>query len=230
MDRKIVDLPCMFGPLVSDWHINPLGRSAGDGVTGAGQVLYGAQPRWEATLNLAGFRRDQVLTWRAIKAQMRGRVNILRVCICDMYRTSWRSIGLHDPNEGDGIPHDDDTLHDDDTGYEQELTLVAPVTFEAGAEEIIVDAAPILDALQPGQWFSHDDWPYQVTGVFQEDGGLTRYTFEPPLRRDIPEGEEITTKATALMAFVGDMEGRLSLDMGKRGTTTINLVEWTNRP
>ncbi|MBD0416501.1 hypothetical protein [Oryzicola mucosus] len=229
MQRKIIDLPRMFGPLVSEWNINPRGRSAGEGVTGSEQVNYGVQPRWEATLNLSGFRPAQVLAWRAIKAQMRGRVNILRVPLCDMHRTTWKQLGIAAPLDP-GLPYGDGTLHSDGTGYEPENYFFAPATIEAGAEDVTFNASLFNDALKVGQWFSHNDWPYLVTGIFDEPGGLTRYTIEPPMRRDIPAGGIVKLAATALMAFSKDDEGRMSLDMGKRGVATLNLVEWVNRP
>lgn len=225
MERTVIDLPCSFTPLVSDWIINVRGKSAGDGVTGTGQVAYGAQPRWEAQLNIAGFRRDQVLAWRAIRAKMRGRLNVLRVCVCDMHRASWAELGL--TYYRDGIPHDDETLHEDDAGYAQDPVIVVVDAVEAGAEEITVDASSVNNALQPGQWFSIDDWPYQVTGMWEADDDLTTFSFEPPLRRAVPANSEITLRATALMVFVEDLEGRMPLDLGKRGTATLNLIEWT---
>lgn len=229
MQRRIIDLTCIFGPLVSDWHINVRGRSAGDGVTGAGQVIMGNQPRWEASLNLAGFTRDQVLTWRAIKASMRGRVNIVRVCVCDMYRPTFRQNGITPP-PSNGIPHSDNALHSDNAGYSQEFTVRMTETILAGATEMTVDASNAADAMTAGQFFAHNDWLYQITGIYDAGGGMTRYTFEPPLRRDIPAGDEIYSQATALMAFTEDLDGRLPLDLGKRGVASINLVEWVNRP
>jgi hypothetical protein len=229
MQRDIIDLPHNLGPKVSDWVINVLGRSAGDGVTGSGQVVLGRQPRWESTLTFSAFGRDRVLAWEAVRASLKGRVNVLRVTICDPYRATLSEVGIpaDDPPE---TPHDDDALFDDDTGYDYEPTFLALETYERGAEEITFDATSIGNALQPGQWFSHDDWPYKVTGIWQEDGGLTRIKFEPPLRRDIPESAEITLRATGIFALESDLEGRLPRQFGKSGEATVNLVEWTSRP
>lgn len=235
MERAIVDLPCgLFGPLVSDWFLNVRGRAANDGVTGAGQVIYGNQPRWEASLDLSGFRRERVLAWRAIRAKMRGRVNILRVCVCDRWRPKISELGLPAADilllQGNGIPHSDDAYFSDDTGYDQEPMVVTIGGVAAGAEFFIVNATVINDALQPGHYFSHDDWLYQVTGI---SGTATsrRYDFEPPMRRAIPAGSSINVgEAYALMAFQDDAQGRMPLQYGKHGNTQIQLLEWTNRP
>ena len=229
MQRKIINLPCcLFAPLSDDWIINVRGRAGNDGVTGTGQVVYGSEPRWETKLDLSGFGSDRVLTWRAISSQMRGRVNVLRVCVCDRHRTTWKKLGLPDPNK-DGIPHSDGAGFSDGSTYRQDLTFVAPQTWTAGLSEIEFDPAQIANALQPGQYFSHNDWLYRVTGIF-DDGAVTRYTFEPPLRRSIPAGDEVSLKATSLMVFETDLEGRMPLSMGKHGDTSISLLEWTNRP
>lgn len=234
MQRIIIDLPDIFGPLLSDPVINVRGRSAGDAVQGSGQVVYGAQPRWEMTLQLWGGRRNQVMTWDAIRAKLRGRINVLRVPMRNAYRPTLRDLGLPDADAlelscGPGGAHDDGTLFDDCTGYDIDPVLPVAAEIVAGAETMTLDAAPVGDALQPGHWFSHDDWPYKVTGIWEEDG-LTTYAFEPPLRRAIPAGAEILLNATALMALEGDLDGRMPLQLGKRGEATINLVEWTNRP
>lgn len=233
MDRNIIDLPCIFGPIVSDWVLNARGKSGGEGVTGTGQVVYGNQPRWEAALKLSGFTKERVLAWRAIRARMRGRVNVLRVCLCDLYRPTWGAIGLPagdiDLLRGNGIPHDDDAYFSDDMGYEMEPVLLTAGTLAAGAETMAFASSAITAALQSGNWFSYDDWPYQVTGVDAGDDETT-FTFEPPLRRAIPAGSEITLRPTALMVFETDLEGRMPLNLGKRGEADINLVEWVNRP
>lgn len=222
MNRTIIDLPCgMFGPLEADWFINPRGRSAGETVDGGGQVIYGVQPRWEASLTLSNFGRDRVLTWRAIRARMRGRINVLRICVCDRWRPKLT---------GESVPHSDGSYFSDGTGYGYVPTLVIPFGADAGEDEILVNATPIDDLMQPGHWFSHNDWPYQVVGL---SGTLTErtYQFEPPLRRAITAGDEIRVgEATALMAFQDDSQGRVSLALGKHGDAQINLVEWTNRP
>lgn len=230
MNREIIDLPCgLFGPLVSDWVFNVRGRAGSDSVTGNGQVVYGNAGRWEATLDLSGFGRERQLAWAAIRAKLRGRVNLLRVCVCDRWRPKYSELGLSALDialiRGDGIPHDDEAEFSDGVGYDYEPTIVLTAGATAGDETITVDATSINGALQPGHWFSIDDWLYQVTGV---DGDT--YYFEPPLRRDVDPGTEIEIEAKVIMAFQTDMEGRMPRELGKHGNTQIQLVEWTNRP
>ncbi|TDR34661.1 hypothetical protein [Aquamicrobium defluvii] len=229
MKRKIIDLPRSFAQLTNDWIINVRGKSAGEGVTGTGQVAYGAQPRWETTIDLAAIGCEGQRTWNAIQSSMRGRINVLRVPLIDLCPVDLGIPGL-DEWSISHIPHSDDTPFSDGAYYAQEPTIVMPSLLEAGAEEMTVDTSSVNHVLEPGMWFSHDDWPYRVTGMWEGEGGATTFAFEPPLRRDIPEGHEVTLQATALMVFETDLEGRMPLERGRLITASVKLLEWTSRP
>lgn len=239
MDRTIIDLPCgMFGPIVSDWILNVRGRAANDGVTGAGQVIYGNQPRWEATLDLSGFGRDRVLVWRSIRARMRGRVNVLRVCICDRWKPKYSELGLSNYDISllqNGIPHTvpgkGDVLFSSGVGYDYVPTYTMPIAVAAGSDHFHYNATSTNNALKPGQFFSVNDWPYQVVAPISGPAADRVIFFEPPLRRAIAIGDKmIIGEATGLFAFQDDMQGRMPLQLGKHGDTQIQLVEWINRP
>lgn len=234
MDRTIYDLPHnVFGPTVSEWQLDVRGRSAGDSVTGAGQVVYSNLARWTARLDFSTTRRHRVLAWRAIMAKMRGRVNILRVGVCDMYRPKLTEMGLSAADAalitGDGIPHSTGAPFSTGVGHAFEPEAPVLATAPAGSTSITVNGGPIGNALQPGQYFSIDDWLYIVTGA--ESAGTTMtVTFEPPLRRQATSANVVRTNATALMAFETDTEGRLALTQGRFGAPSLSLVEWTSRP
>lgn len=227
MKRTIIDLPRSFAQLTNDWIINVRGKSAGEGVTGNGQVAYGSQPRWETSLDLAAADCNAIWAWHAIQSRMRGRINVLRVPLVDICLVKLSVLGH-------GILgftlHDDDSPFSDGTDYSQEPTIVIPSLLEAGTQEMTIDTSSVGHLLQPGMWFSHDDWPYRVTGMWEAEGGQTLFTFEPPLRRDIPAEDEITLAATALMVFETDLEGRMPLEQGRLITTSMKLLEWTSRP
>lgn len=235
MKRRIIDLPSGLGPLASDWFINVRGQSAGDGITGNGQVVYGLQPRWEANIALAGVERRQVLIWRSILAAMRGRLNVLRVRVCDAYRPTWKELGwtqqmIDEIRRGRGVPHSDTAYFNDSTGYDHEPTVLAGYKMTRGSTHIDIWPGRINNALQPGHYFSHNDWLYMVTHKEIRPNGSYRLQIEPPLRRDIPQGTEIHLEAKALMVFETDLEGRLNLDLGRFGAANLRLIEWVNRP
>lgn len=232
MDRTIIDLPCgLFAPITRDWHLDARGRSAGDGVTGDGQVVYASRAKWVAKLDINLMRRDRVLVWGATMAKMRGRVNLLRLCLCAPYRPSAADILSAEDLAllEDGIPHSDDTYFDDDTGYDYVPTAAILGAAAAGVTTLLINGTAINNTLEPGHWFSISDWLYRVVGI-SGTGLTTAITFEPPLREPVTTSDEIVLDATAIMAFESDAEGRSSLYAGRHGTATLSLVEWTNRP
>src|SRR5690606_783120 len=80
MDRKIIELDtAYFWADVFDWQIDWRGSAGQSGITGAGQVIYGNQPRWIGRPNFKTFRKDRIRSWRAVIAQGRGRYNVFRV-------------------------------------------------------------------------------------------------------------------------------------------------------
>lgn len=231
MQRTIIDLPEGLCPLVSDWVFNVRGQSAGDGVDGSGQVRYGQQGRWEATMTLPGRRSERVRALNAFRARMRGRVNVARVRIGDAFGPTFADMDINRgafdrgvPGILSGKPFGTGTVADD-----FEPTIAATAAYPAGAETIAINTSSIHDALKEGHYLSHNDWPVIIVKV-EGSGAATVLTIEPPLRRPIPNGATIKLRATALMAFETDLEGRLALQMGKRGEAVFNLVEWVNRP
>jgi hypothetical protein len=232
MERSIIDFPCsLFGAVTRDWFIDVRGRSGGDNINGNGQVVYGSQPRWVATLDFNLIKRNRVLVWQAMMAKMRGRVNLLRICVCDPFQPTNGEIGLTASYIAEieaGIPHSDDAYFDDDAGYTQGPTL-AGVATATGATSITVNATPINDALQPGHFFSVDDWLYRVTGISGTMASRT-YEFEPPLRRAVTLVSVINLRPQVIVAFDSDAEGRAKLGSGGRvGQVSFSISEWVNR-
>lgn len=228
MERAIIDFPCtLFGAITRDWMIDVRGKAGADNVNGNGQVVYGSQPRWVATLEFNLMKRNRVLVWQALIAKMRGRVNLLRVCVCDPFQPTDVEIGFEGV-PSIGIPHSDESYFDDDVGYTQGPTLPG-VSAAIGATSITVDASPIGDALQPGHLFSINDWLYRVTGISGTESARV-YEFEPPLRRAMLATDTIDLRPHVIVAFDGDAEGRAKLGAaGRNGTASLSITEWVNR-
>lgn len=222
MDRDVIEFPArLFVRTSFAWDIDVRGRAANPGITGSGQVIYGNQPRWVADLEYVT-RKDQGLAWRSTMDRLRGRINVLRVPVCDLLRLSAAAIGS---TTGE-IPHDDDTLFDDDTGYVNGMTAPILVAASAGDTTLSFDAGYFGDAFSGGHMFSINDWLYRATMV-EGEGEEAVVTFEPPLRRAVVVGDEIDLNATALMALGDDRGGALSHRVAKRGSASLSLVEWT---
>lgn len=228
MERTIIDFPGqLFGAITRDWIIDVRGKAGSENVNGNGQVVYGTQPRWEATLEFNLMKRDRVLVWQAIVAKMRGRVNLLRIGVCDPYQPSVAELG-YEADPADGITHSDETYFSDDIGYSQGPTIPG-VAAAIGATSITLDATPIGDALQPGHMFSVNDWLYRVTGISGTSAART-YEFEPPLRRAMLATDTIDLRPRVIVAFVSDKEARAKFgSAGRNGSVAMSVVEWVNR-
>lgn len=232
MERSVIDFPCsLFGAIARDWIIDVRGRGGSETVAGNGQVVYGSQPRWVATLDFNLIGRSRILAWQAITAKMRGRVNLLRICACDPFQPTFSEMGLSAAQVAEtntDIPHSDDSLFDDDSGYSQGPTLPG-VSAARGASSITVNATTINDALQPGHMFSVNDYLYRVTGISGTMAART-YAFEPPLRVAMLATDVIDLRPHVIVAFDSDMEARARLGSGgKVGTASIAVTEWVNR-
>lgn len=230
MERQIIDVPTsLLGYEAFDWEINVRGRSAGESVTGAGQVVYGVRPRWEANAEFTLLKPSQILVWRAILSRLRGRVNILRMRVNDPLRPSQSATGLAaDDIQAGQVPHSDDTLFDDDTGYAVEATAPVSAAASPGVTSITVNADHISDALQPGHFFSINDWLYRVTGISGSSAARV-YDIEPPLRADVAEGDSVRPDARTLVVFEADMQSTPAMERIPVSTIKLRLLEHVNR-
>jgi hypothetical protein len=227
MQRSIIDLPCgVLGAVVRNWHLDVRGRAASDSVDGSGQVVYGVQPRWMAELTIPVAGRERVLSFRALAAQLRGRVNLLRVCLCDPYAPTIRAMS---GTAHDGLPYSDGTLHSDGTGFETVPVIALTAPLAEGVETIAFDATTVAGLVTAGQYVSIDDWLYMIRSL-EGEGADSIMTIEPPLRRAALAGDEIRLKAQSIMALTSDAETQLSLaSAGRMGEAKLQLVEWLNR-
>ena len=134
--------------------------------------------------------RAETLYWRAINAGMRGGVIAVDVLFCDR---------LHQPVlDAIRVPHSDDTPFSDDSLYRSagaECQVVAAVNGQAGGlRATIIDVRLTSErALIGGERFSyhHPDWGWraaEIESVEDRGGGVSRLTFQPPIRGGIAAG------------------------------------------
>ncbi|MHA6731746.1 hypothetical protein [Devosia sp. A369] len=224
MDRKIIELDTAYFWATSfDWQIDWRGSAGQAGVTGAGQVVFGNQPRWAARLDFATFRRDKIRSWRGVIAQARGRYNAFRVKMNDPLRPTWQELGS--AYKGGLIPHSDGSTFSDGSGYAQGVTAPILGTAAAGATSLQINADYLGNFISSGHIFSINDWPYQATGIEGQGENAVLY-FETPLRRPVTSDDEINLNATCLATLEGDLEGASRVEPADRASPRLALVEW----
>lgn len=224
MDRKVIEFDAAhFFATSFNWHIDWRGKGGEAGVSGAGQVVFGNQPRWVSQLDFATFRKDQIRSWRGVVAQLRGRYNVLRVKMRDPLRPTWQDIGS--TYSGRAIPHSDGAFFSDGSGYAQGMTAPILEAAAKGATSIRINADYLGNFISSGHIFSINDWPYEAVGIEGQGESAVLY-FETPLRRAVTEEDEINLDATCLAALEGDLEGVSRIEPGIIASPKLSLVEW----
>lgn len=224
MDRKIIELDTRhFWATSFDWQIDWRGNAGQAGITGAGQVVFGNQPRWIGRPDFGTFRKDRIRSWRGVIAQARGRYNVFRVKMYDPVRPTWKDMGS--PFNGQPIPHSDGSYFSDGSGYAQGMTAPILETALAGATSIRIDGDYLGNFISSGHIFSINDWPYQATGIEGQGENAVLY-FETPLRRAATPDDEINLNATCLAALEGDLEGAARIEPALVTRMKLALVEW----
>jgi len=213
-------------PILENYAASP-GRSIGGQermiVTDAGYWRY-------------GFRVDlrtpmQILSWRGILALSEGRVNAIRVPICD---------GLFDPSAQAGIRssliramragsngYSDGSLHSDGSGFAMSITLgTVAATRGPGMTSIRVTMAAGL-VPQPGHHFSDGDRLYRVKSATLVSGTTYDLGFLPRLRQTIAAGQEVKfDKLHCLMQIADDGFMRTDLRTLRYGEINIEFTEY----
>ena len=200
-------------------------RSGGVALNGAEQILSPLSSRWRYVISVPANNKARVRALRTVKSKLKGRLNLLRLRVCDQYRINFRDIGLVPTPTG--TPHSDETLFDDDVGYSIGMPP-APVVADgaAGTTVVVIDAAIYAAAMTAGVFFSINDRLYQVDD-WELNDAETEITMQisPPLREAIVVGDEVNFDATCLWQLAADEEGSLNLQIGRFGTVTMSLVE-----
>lgn len=224
MTRKIIELDTgYFWATSFDWQIDWRGMAGQAGVTGAGQVVFGNQPRWIGRPDFKTFRRDKIRSWRGVIAQARGRYNAFRVKMRDPLRPTWQEMGA--AYAGGPIPHSDGTTFSDGSSYAQGITAPILATAAAGATSLQINGDYFGNFISAGHIFSINDWPYQATGI-EGQGENAVLHFETPLRKAVSPDDEINLDATCIATLEGDLEGASRVELADIASVKLSLVEW----
>ena len=191
--------PCQFNFEAQDIRVDGSTISGGTSLSGFEDVIRtdgGGFWRADFTGSDFGDRDDngraETLAWRALNAGMQGGAVAVDVEFCDR---------LHQPvYDAVRVPHSDGTPFSDDSLYRSagaECTVASVINGQAGGLR-----ATILDirltserALLGGERFSYEGrngWGMRAAEIYSlEDrgGGVTRITFQPPIRGGIAAGD-----------------------------------------
>lgn len=206
---EIIQMPYQIMRAINcDWDIDWRSQSSGEGTDGVEQIFLNPFPRWIGSPSLALYG-DLVKDWRAVRAKLRGRVNVLRVPLVDY----------------DDLPdaYGTDSRAINGTGLGDGPTVSVVSVAGAGANSVVVSRGlyPIL----VGSFISIKDWPYAVVDV-EQGSNAQRVYIEMPLRRAVAQDDVVNLRAHGLFKATEDAMGLINV--GANGFTQVDLTlrEW----
>lgn len=225
----IVDFPIL--PLTdrSDPRLISANRSGGMSINGFEQIVSPLSERWRWSVSVSITRPHHARGLRMFLTKARGRLNYVRVRVCDLYRTYRSEMGATPHHvDGQSLPHSDDAYFSDGAGYRYATgTTLLTAAASAGASSLVIDPGfvPI-----PGTLFSINDWLYVITDVddpvdLDNPGTERTIHFRPGLREAAAIEDELNFDAVCLWQLATDEEGQATLSGGRRGVATLNFVE-----
>lgn len=207
-------------------------RSGGQSVTGIEQIVASSFEQWQARVTVKIHKPSQVLTYRAMMAQKKGRASEWIVPACSGFER------LGTPAAGGfypviGVPTvDRSTLGDlspfaDDGEVGTSLVLGTVATGASPqSTSLSVHMSSSGQAPLPGQYFTSKDRLYEIGTVTNTGTDQYTLTFSPPLRVLVVAGDTIDfSRPHCLMRLKTDAEGMLDLDMLRFASVSLEFVE-----
>lgn len=193
--------PCAFGFQNQDVRVGDNTLSGGKSLSGYEDVIRtDGGGYWLADYTNSRFggrteeRLNKTLAWRALNSGMLGGSVAINVDFCDRLHQPVGDLAL--------VPHSDGTPFSDDTLYQSpgaQCSVVAVVNGQAGGSRStvmdirLVSQRPLL-AGERASYEGRNGWGYRALSIYNvEDrgSGVTRITFEPPIRGGIAAGDTL---------------------------------------
>ncbi|QDC11282.1 hypothetical protein FHY55_19485 [Oceanicola sp. D3] len=227
MQRDIITVPrSLMLALDMTWDIDWRQQSNSASLADVSQTVVNAFPRWVGTPSLR-LRREQILTWRALRAEAQGMKNLYRLDIVDPLGFDALEFGVQ---ASVGIPHSTGPLFSTGMGYAAVAVCLNVGAASQGATTLRIDVSPVGGrAPKQGQILSHADWPFLVTSVVDAGTDLYDVTIRMPLRAAIPDGAEIHMQAQGLFEIVEPQMGVLNYGRNHIALPSFSFREVLNR-
>lgn len=231
---EIIDIP---QSLIGSWKsqnvwIDSPSTSAGSGQDGRSQIVFSEQRRWSGEITFVTLVGQKIMAARAIGSRLRGRVNILRLPVCNAgtprflgdVEAYYRSLGVSAEDIAAGSLTFSDSARFSDGSCFALPDYAEPTVVSAalvGASEIRLSGY-LGRNMTIGARFSIDDFLYEVA---EKNGDQIK--FNPPLRQAASAGAAVQVSRPFIkVRLATDADWRLFVDYGKLGKPmTVNVVE-----
>lgn len=233
---NIIDLPDSLKLSNQNFWLFGESSSTGRGLNGREQMMFTENRTWSGRLDFSPAQADRILTHRGVGTFLNGRLNLLRVKVCNIgalrYLGSdvdfYNSIGVSDAAIAAGsLPHSDGARYSDGSGYALPDTgePVVVGSHTTGATSIRLDGF-LGRHIRLYTRFSINDFLYEVMG--NVDGQVT---FTPPLREAVADGTVAKVSyPTVLVRLEEDRGWKPFTQYGRLNSAmTVNVVEAFDR-
>lgn len=216
--RTIINVPRPLMQVTQvDWDIDWGGQSAGGDMGGGDQHVVNAFPRFVGRPAFR-FQGEALARWRALRSQVRGRVNAMRLRMIDPL--SYEVLGA--------TSETDFARWLAGTYTEPRPRVLAVGAVSAGAAQIVVDETGLTDGpVRVGAYMSYNDWPFIVQG--RSGSGASVTLDVDMLRTAIPDGGLIDVYARGIFLFDDPMAGAAAYGRVPRSTFDLSVSEWITR-
>lgn len=221
---SIIDFPATLTPQAATVQDVRQSRSGGRSVSGAEQIVETDAGYWRMSLVFDIRRTTKIVLWRALRAKLRGRANILRCGPFDCARSAGRlELG---PAHGVDALHSDLAPFSDETPYVSAMTdAVLSTAAVVRARTIVATVAGATARIEAGVYFSIADRLHIIEDA-EVSGGSATITFWPPLRAAADAGTVVEfDHPRGLWRVADDETGQLALQALRMSSVQLDLVE-----
>jgi hypothetical protein len=209
---------------------NRRGQVVGGPVSLSGRTMIGSYDGgyWIATVDIAAIDQgDQVLAFRALRAEMEGGAHHLLVPTFDEGQAPWPAAGGYDANVNEPEEWSDSTLWSDGTGWYAPEILVSVAAAASLRDTSIVIGVAVAGTIKAGQYFSlHGGHLHEIKRIIAVNGTERTIAISPPLRAAIAIGERVEfERPTCRMRLSEESEADLALGLLWQGAPAMSFVE-----
>lgn len=220
------------------YHIDD-DQSGGQGVGGGEQFVISPGPRWGASGTWAIRTNAEVLAWRALRSQLKGRANPAILPNFDGKRLSWPVETFGGNSTGrvltPRVAHEiEGTLGLDGTAYAGlEIPASAEINATVNADAAIRATTVVLNKTKGEPFIAGQQFGvtalriYEIATIVSVVGAVTTVTIWPPLRAAVTATTPVRfTRPTCLMRCLNLGDELRKLEQLRFATLNLEFVEY----
>lgn len=212
----LVTLPETLNAKITSLRLFSRSSSSQKSINGFEQTGSTVSQRWKIRLEFNNLKKDEVLQYRAMIAELEGRVNNLIIPVKDP--RLWVDL------TSDSSGFSDSASFSDLGQFENSDVTNISLSGEQGMKSVTIQLGDYQSLFKPGMYFGVDNELYICTQLTAPVGDNQTMTFQPSLRRDYSNAT-FRLRPVLLAKLIDDESGEHPLDMGLITAPVIELEE-----